>query len=150
MHDEVRAAPAVPDRSSPGTLTQVVANTLGQLQYLTVYGSPAVAIGAIVAFAGVCAGRPLAEIPLLVLLGIALYTPFLGWYFQPHKIVERKFKLLDRWVDAKIFTGSQRKQWKEEMLAWYKNELMLSLPKEGKLPPLISRQRPPETPEQAR
>jgi hypothetical protein len=111
---------------------------LGQWGYISVYGFPSVTLGAFLAYAGVVLGRPLAEFPLLMLVGMAAYLPFLSYYFRPEKIVARKFKLWDRWVSEGLITSNQCDDWKQGLLNWYQEEMKRLLPKAGKMPSLVS------------
>jgi hypothetical protein len=138
MHGEVPGGPRLPDKVSPGSLARTAGNIIGQLQYISTYGSPAVAVGAISACAAAIAGRPMFESSLWMFFGIALYLPFLSYYLRPQKIVERNFKLWDRWVERGIITSHQSKEWRRELHAWYKDQLFQALSRDGNLPPLIS------------
>ena len=137
-HAEVPTAQPPPNKDSWNWKTLAPGWMLGQLGFITVYGHPAVLVGALLALGGSIAGRPYAELPLWMFAGIAMYLPFLGYYLRPEKIVERKHKLWDRWVTQKIITSNQRKEWRRELHAWYSEQTFQTLPRSGKLPPLIS------------
>ncbi len=141
MHAEVRTAQPPPDRDSSGWLFRIPGLILGQLGFISVYGQFGVLLGVLSATIAICLGRPHAEAPLWLFLGIAVYLPGLAWYLQPERIVERKFKLWDKWVDRKIITSNQRKEWRKELQAWYEEQTFQSLPRDGKLPPLITEDR---------
>jgi hypothetical protein len=134
----VPSAQPPPDKGSREWLARVPGLILGQLGFISVYGYPGVLLGALLALGGACLGRPYAELPLWLFVGIALYIASLSYYLRPDKIVERKFKLWDRWVTRKIITSNQRKEWRRELHAWYVEQTFESLPRAGKLPPLIS------------
>jgi hypothetical protein len=138
MPAEVPNVQSPPDKVSWEWLLRVPGLILGQLGYISVYGYPGVFLGAIVTLLGAYLGRPYGELPFWMFLGIAAYLPGLAYYLRPDKIVERNFKLWDRWVAQKIITGNQRKEWRKELHAWYIEQTFRSLPRDGKTPPLMS------------
>jgi hypothetical protein len=140
MHDEVPGPPRAADKGWWEWIFRVPGLILGQWGYISVYGFPSVTLGAFLAYAGVLVGRPFAEIPLLMLVGMAAYLPFLSYYFRPEEIVERKFKQWDRWVERRMITSNQRKEMRRDLLNWYQEEVKRSLPQSGKLPLLVSPQ----------
>jgi hypothetical protein len=137
-HAEVPTAQPPPDKGSWDWILKAPGHILGQFGFISIYGYPAILVGSFLVLGAAIAGRPYAELPLWMFFGIALYLPFLGYYLQPERIVERKFKLWDQWVSRKIITSNQRKEWKKELQTWYVEQTFRSLPRDGRLPPLIS------------
>jgi hypothetical protein len=94
-HAEVPTAQPPPDKGSWEWILKAPGHILGQFGFISVYGYPAILVGSFLVLGAAIAGRPYAELPLWMFFGIALYLPFLGYYLQPERIVERKFKLWD-------------------------------------------------------
>src|SRR4051794_23783115 len=142
MHAGAPSPPPPSGRSGWEWIFQVPRLILGQLAYVTVYGSPGVAVGSVLGYLGILCGRPLGEFPLLMLVGIAVYLPVLAYYFTPDRIYERRSRKWDRWLKEQIVTKAQHKEWKQELSKWYQEEIQNSLPRAGKLPPLASQPTP--------
>ncbi len=143
MHDEVPSVPRDPSSSHWSEwVPRVPGLILGQWGYISTYGLPSVTIGFFFAYLTLLAGRPMAEFPIAVFVGMSAWLPFLAYFFNLEKVVERKFQRWDRWVARKMITSQQRKEMRSTLLSWYQQEVPKTLPKGGKLPPLVSAQTP--------
>jgi hypothetical protein len=143
MPAEAPGPQATPDKSWWDWALQVPRLILGQLSYVTVYSFPGVALGAVLFYASLFLGRPIHEFPVPMLVGISISMAVAAYRQQPDRVLERKTKRWDELVRRQMLTKKQATELKKKLFEWYEQETMHSLPRSGKLPPLIT-EAPPD------
>jgi len=107
----------------PNPVIRFIKDLLGLFLSTSIQGAVCLTIGGALTYVGLLLGCSARQSTFLLFTGMAIPLWPLRVYYSPERILERKFREWDRWVERGMLTKAECRAWKNEMKGWYRSQI---------------------------